>query len=668
MRTILIVSVFFGAIGAFADDQWTLNSDTPTSWFEPTAWSNGTYPQSGEAVTIGASSDNAKASVSLQSGDAVSGITDLTFGKNTGAQTYLTIPSGASLTCTGTIKLMGQAVQKATGLVEIAGGTLKGKALNWGGHTSSKGTIRITDNGRAEFTSSTCGWLGPSDFEIDTGSLYVGPGNFLFGNSATAYARLFGRNAAIETTGVSIGANASGALGAWFLEDSAVNITGSVGIVLGRASQSCLRITNTVVRFTHATAPFTLGQGTNNTVTAGVWSDFEMVGENAMVSNSYRVSLFNNARYVQRGGRTVIQANNTGIQMDMNGRPGTEQRVEVHGGTFSLTNANTGGDARIILGGSGKATFRQTGGTVAAAGILFRVWGEDDARYEMTGGTLNLDDSEAGEGGIRSLEYYSNTKIYSTHAGTFSILGGAPDIWMTRIGTYNSTNWQPMIEYVICTNFVAPIHFSRPSQTYYAWVSGIYTIVPQGGMQLIHTNTVMLLDGRDGEHSISLQNPGSGTILPNAALWESGTTDLYGGSTTYRLGSRLRASAAFEPGVAPDTPVSCGYVRLPKTSQKGYKVWLNLLPQNDVTLGELIADLIAAGYPAQADSSREGYNVCATVPENLVAHGSEDEYLVFDFARHVTPEDVRNGTPTVRALVGRVLAEKATTGIVVLLH
>lgn len=668
MRTILIVSALFGAIGAFADDQWTLNSDTPTWWFEPTAWSNATYPQSGEGVTIGASSDNAKASVYLKSDDVVSGITNLIFGKNTGAQVYLKIPSGASLTCTGTMTLMGQAVQKATGLVEIAGGTLKSGKLNWGGHASSKGTVRITNNGRAEFTASTCGWLGPSDFEIDTGYLYVGAGNFIFGNSTTAYARLFGRNATIETTGVGIGSNVQGALGAWFLEDSAVNITSSVGIVLGRASQSCLHITNTVVRFTHASAPFNLGQGTNNTVTAGVRSDFEMVGENTMVSNSYRVSLFNNARYIQRGGQTVLQANNSASQLDINGVPGTEQLIEVHGGTFSLTNANTGGDARITLGGSGKATFRQTGGTVTAPGILFRACGQDDARYEMTGGTLELDDSEGSEGGIRSLDYYTSTKTYSTHAGTFSIVGGAPNILMTRIGTYSSTTWQPMMEYVICTNFVAPIRFSRPSQSYYSWVSGIYTIVPQGGMQLIHTNTVMLLDGRDGEHSISVQNPGSGTILPNAALWESGTTDLYGGSTTYRLGSRLRASAAFEPGVAPDTPVSCGYLRLPTTSQKGYTVWLNLLPQNDVTLGELIADLTAAGYPAQADSSRAGYNVCATVPENLVAHGSEDEYLVFDFARHVTPEDVRNGTPTVRALLGRVLAEKATTGTVVLLH
>ncbi|HPK36733.1 MAG TPA: hypothetical protein PLH01_00500 [Kiritimatiellia bacterium] len=664
MRTVLIVSVALGVIGAFADDQWTLNSDTPTWWFEPAAWSNGTYPQSGESVIIGASSDNAKANVYLQSGDVVSGIADLTFGKNTGAQTHLTIPTGASLTFTNTMRLMGQSVQKATGLVEITGGTLKGKAFNWGGHTSSKGTVRITNNGRAEFTSCTSGWLGPSDFEIDTGHLCVGSGNFLFGNRTDAYARLFGRNATIETTAgiFSIGANVSGALGAWFLEDSAVTVSGSGGIVLGRASQSCLRITNTVVRFTHASAPFTLGQDTNNTVTAGVWSDFEMVGENAMVSNSYRLKLFNNARYIQRGGQTILRANNTGDQIEINGVPGTEQLVEVHGGTFSLTNANPNGDARIILGGSARAMFRQTDGTVTAPGILFKPCGPDNARYEMTGGTLELDDSKGGNGGIR-------TSDKSTRAGTFSIIGGSPNIRMTRIGTYNSTDYQPMIEYVICTNFVAPICFSRPSQSYYSWVSGIYTIVPQGGMQLIHTNTVMLLDGRGGEFGILPQNPGSGgTFLPNPALWESGTTDLYGGSKADRLGSRLLASAAFESGAAPATPVSCGFLKLPKTSQKGYTVWLNLLPQNEVTIAELVADLTAAGYPAQADASREGYNVRAAIPENLVAHGSDDEYLVFDFARHMTPEDVRNGTPTVRALVGRVLAEKRTGGFAILIN
>ena len=71
---------------------------------------------------------------------------------------------------------------------------------------------------------------------------------------------------------------------------------------------------------------------------------------------------------------------------------------------------------------------------------------------------------------------------------------------------------------------------------------------------------------------------------------------------------------------------------------------------------------------AATEIAETDYNVALDVPVSLICDRSADERLAFDFTSYATPDDLKSGTPTVRALVQRATIEKMGLGMMIILR
>ena len=359
------------------------------------------------------------------------------------------------------------------------------------------------------------------------------------------------------------------------------------------------------------------------------------------------MTLNGNVKFVQRSGTTKILQNDGGnnafvTKSGVNDVP----TVEIYGGTVTMTNAGKGG-VFLDLSEKGKPTYRQYGGTVASCGFRFGATGENTPRAEIYGGKFFAygQGSSQGSSGV-----FNKSKVLK--GGVFSIYGGAPEVRMQRIGTYDANAaeaTQPQIEYVICTNGIPTIYMDSAPESLYNWVSGYFSIRPLGGVQLVHTNVVTLLDGTAAGRMLSCQNlDAGGMIFPNALLWERGQT-----SAQPAIKVTLKDEAELTDGAYYAEGKSCGYLKIPRVGAnwRTASVHLDLVPQGDETLDTLVAGFTAAGYAAKRINGT--YNVKLRIPRELLVDGSADEKILIDFSEYADAEAVRDAQPTVRARVRR---------------
>lgn len=336
--------------------------------------------------------------------------------------------------------------------------------------------------------------------------------------------------------------------------------------------------------------------------------------------------------------------------------------VEVGGGLFAVTNATSGSGEtqRIKLTGGGRILFRQTGGVVTAAGLYFNGTGDNEPRYELAGGTLDLDGTLGCQfAGVRC-------EKTSTKAGTLSLIGGGALLKTPMFGTYKGEPCQPLFEYVITTNGIPRAQFNAAQDSASSWLQGFFKIRPQGGLQLIHTNVINLVDSKIAGRGISVANLGIGTKLPNGELWDSNLSE---GDTQglKDLPVTLVPAAEFKSDTYCEEGRSSGYAVVPKVKEgwKKITVMLDLLPQGDETLETLKAGFEQAGFKA---SAAEGdYNVAVEIPGELLSVDSADDKVVFDFKDYPDSDSVRLDTPKVRALVRRCKVVKPAMGLMLLL-
>lgn len=336
--------------------------------------------------------------------------------------------------------------------------------------------------------------------------------------------------------------------------------------------------------------------------------------------------------------------------------------VEIGGGLFAVTNATSGSGEtqRIKLTGGGRILFRQTGGVVTAAGLYFNGTGDNEPRYELAGGTLGLDWTLGCQfAGVRC-------EKTSTKAGTLSLIGGGALLKTPMFGTYKGDPCQPLFEYVITTNGIPRAQFTKAQDSASSWLQGFFKIRPQGGLQLIHTNVINLVDSKIAGRGISVANLGIGTKLPNGELWDSNLSE---GDTQglKDLPVTLVPAAEFKSDTYVEEGRSSGYAVVPKVKEgwKKITVMLDLLPQNGETLETLKAGFEQAGFKA---SAAEGdYNVAVEIPGELLSVDSADDKVVFDFKDYPDSDSVRLDTPKVRALVRRCKVVKPAMGLMLLL-
>ena len=390
-----------------------------------------------------------------------------------------------------------------------------------------------------------------------------------------------------------------------------------------------------------------------NTLTLGNASQSILYVEDStlQITNnaSGTMTINGNVKFVQRSGTTKILQNDGGnnafvTKSGVNDVP----TVEIYGGTVTMTNAGKGG-VFLDLSEKGKPTYRQYGGTVASCGFRFGATGENTPRAEIYGGKFFAYGQGSSQGSSGVFNKSSVTK-----GGVFSIYGGAPEVRMQRIGTYDANAaeaTQPQIEYVICTNGIPTIYMDSDPESYYNWVNGYYSIRPLGGVQLVHTNVVTLLDGTAAGRKLSCQKlDAGGMIFPNALLWERGQT-----SAQPAIKVTLKEEAELEDGAYYEKGRSCGYLKLPtvKSNWQAVSVNLDLVPNAEAgeTLDTLVAGFTAAGYAAKRINGT--YNVRIRIPREMLTEGSSDEKILIDFNEYADAEAVRDATPTVRALVRR---------------
>lgn len=636
------------AVKLEAAPKWTLDSAEPTWWFTQSAWSE--WPVSG-AVTIGnGSKDGERSFVYLQDGDVVTGITDITLGNT--AKKYRSdvfqVRSGAVLRFTGTMKYQ---AQRSTNVLDVAGGTIVGNAYHPGGTGEANCSLSrtvVTNGGVLALNASTLGWLGPAELLVDGGTLLVTNGNMTVSNGHRVDITI--RNARFDSKALNLAGNANSSSAFVSMTDSVWTNRSELNIVGSRAGATCVwALTNSVFNSDGKAVKFGEGGVTSSTIDfifAGERSRFVVEGNKAVVGGNTHMT-------VAGGDFTVAYSGGSSIPLLVSGLAGTVQTIDISGGVLLVTNC-AGRAEHVGVEGYGKTLVRQTGGVFRAGAIKFNVdTSADNPRYEISGGTLLLE-YWPGSIGTAGFVLQSGTKL-----PCISFKGA------------NQTVMTPSMYGAMCYEFVLdrtgfnPVTIVDHGVSAQGWVNGYLGVKLDGGVQLLHTNAVTLV--RSSMSHIRFND----TASANADLWETSPRAMGDGSffdMTGCAGVVLKDSAELVPGAFYEAGRSSGFIRLPRVkaeSTRSVTAKLKLVPQGDATLASLVDGFTAAGYSAM-ETEDEEYNVALDIPVSLVRDRSNDECLAFDFKSYATPDDLRDGNATVRALVQRAKIDKAGDGLLLI--
>lgn len=666
--TFLGCIVAAGAASAATTDTWNFSSEEPVSWFaNEDYWSQNRFPTNTENVTI-APSDTKKARVYVPENVEIGTFGDLLIAKKNAQLCELTICPGAKLTFTG--KLWADQLGGTTSRVVVNGGTLRGGSYQPGATGTTKCECIVTNGGAVSFSASTTAWLGPADIYVEDSTFDMRASNYwIFGNHGTYAAKLFGKHATITMSGLGafkLGHNGLKEFKADVILTDRSKMTTGV-LTMGSGYCNSLLLTNSVFSV-ESDGESTFGNtnvgpsdGKTNVVVLADNSVFSGIGH-WTVNNNLALTVSPDSQLLL----TNIVAKSTTWKSTI--VAGARQVYDFNG-TVRVKDATTGYGKLYFPSLAGELVMRQTNGTVTADMIEVCPTGNGTAVYELSGGTLSLCGSIADSPGQGSSDFVNNGGRNAK-----LVLKGTNQEYRCR-GIASS---KLQIVYEIDKTGFNPIKMqSCNGKSSYDWISGLMTVKLTGGLQLLHTNAVELV------HSYLLSGiPGASNgenafADPNPQLWTFGPhkddkSIPYGPFTgTGKMGVILTNEAEIAAGVLYDAGRSCGWLKLPKVREaleKPAKVSLDLVPQGDVTLQELIDGFTAAGYPAKALPAGGDYNVQLEVAPELVQAKNPDETIVFDFNEYPDGTACLNGTPTVRALVRRANVEVPQKGLILLLR
>lgn len=540
----------------------------------------------------------------------------------------------------GTLKVDGTFKFGGNGIINVVGGTMKGSAV-LGAYGS--GTIRVKDGEVG--TLNTFGWTGKGVVEADNSIVRVGSGWIGGNGNYGSYVLLKNGSTLISSGGIGLGTNVDAAQCNLYAEDSLINVGGDFNFSYG--IQSKLMLTNSTIRATAFTSGYFGRYIRGESKPAYV----EQIGASSNVFSG-AITACGNFRYLLDGEKAYLEGTKLALSTFADS---VTQRFDFVSGKIKLTD----GDG-LSLSGTGKVNFYQKGGTLAAKQIVF---GGDTSgltkRYDFLGGKIDL--TSATSGCLTS----------SGGAGVFSIRGSAPELTLPKVAESASV----LLEYVIDRTGAPCIQFVPAGISANNWMKGTHVAKLDGGLQLLHTNTIAFVDthaktalyacgtGAPGETTY-----GAGTYYDlNQAkhhLWtfgphtnpSSNPIGVLAGSKCF--GAQLTAEEEFQVGQRYDEDGderSCGWVRLPKIrpNVRICRVMLDVEPKGDHTLAEIADGLTAAGYSTKCVSG--AYNLQVTIPAEDLRVGSTNEVVAFDFAEYSTPNAVKTMTPSdVRAAVRQV--------------
>lgn len=574
----------------------------------------------------------------------------------------VTIPTGSALEVKGlTISENG-----AKGVLDILGGTCTVKDpvavgdgminIDGGAFNSPSGIscgeggtslVKVKDSVVGPF--GTLGRISKGCIEADN-SIVRGASGWIVGNQNYGNYVLLKNGSLLAVPGnINIGANGGSKTSQcdFFVEDSLVSVTGNVNFA--NAHTCHLMLTNSTLL---ATGNFSNGRDDRFLSGPTERAYVEQIGASSNVFSG-AITAYGNLSYLIDGEKAYL----TGTKLALSTlADSVTQRFDFVSGKIKLT----GGDG-LSLSGTGKVNFYQKGGALAAKQIVF---GGDTSgltkRYDFLGGKIDL--TSATSGCLTS----------SGGAGVFSIRGSAPELTLSKVAESASV----LLEYVIDRTGTPCIQFvPAPDISANNWMKGTHVAKLDGGLQLLHTNTIAFVDtqAKTELHACGTGAPGEtdygkGSYYDlNQAerhLWSFGPhtnpssnpIGVLAGSKCF--GAQLNANEEFQIGRRYDEAGderSCGWVRLPKIrpNVRICRVMLDVEPKGDHTLAEIADGLTAAGYSTKCVSG--AYNLQVTIPAEDLRVGSTNEVVAFDFAEYSTPNAVKTMTPSdVRAAVRQV--------------
>ena len=335
---------------------------------------------------------------------------------------------------------------------------------------------------------------------------------------------------------------------------------------------------------------------------------------------------------------------------------------------------------RIDMKSLGYSEFVQKDSVVTNVGVWF--WPDANAgdtypvkppRYVVDGGELyvhNLNMSEAvtrgGErNGLSAMGFAASTN--APNSGTIEFVN-APKVSFPGVNTniltggnittctFGITPYRPHFRFVLTKrgHRAAGIRLQTS-------VMGMYSFVPQGGLQVVQTNRFALLRNDNIANAVMTTCDEPQFRAPNQDLWTTGGF----ADEPREWGVALAQGAEIKGGQDLGAGVSSGYVRLPRCDpEKAERAVVRLaMSPGAKTLPEIVADLEAAGYPATL--SGQDVVVVDLKGSGMLRKGLRN-IVVFDFCAVQDAVGVRDNAKVANALVRRVEVDVQRNGAVLI--
>lgn len=231
----------------------------------------------------------------------------------------------------------------------------------------------------------------------------------------------------------------------------------------------------------------------------------------------------------------------------------------------------------------------------------------------------------------------------------------------------------------VARHYIRHVQWDGFKGAYAQKVWGVYRVSPEGGAQLLHTDSVDLLcrDHQGEESFITDHQAYGGLLFPD--LWTAyvETKNNYqrpNGTVgwTHVFGARLNPSAKMPNGTPLATPVVRGYVELPAfrhlENVSNVVVRLEVVPQGTETLASVVARMKSVGgVDAVVDQSVSPYNVGIKINHADLVENVTTDKLLFDFSEVDTFDQALNTEPIkVNALVRTATCTYDKPGLLVI--
>lgn len=336
---------------------------------------------------------------------------------------------------------------------------------------------------------------------------------------------------------------------------------------------------------------------------------------------------------------------------------------------------------KLTFKSQGYSEFIQENSTVTNVGVWF--WPTENAgnvypvkppRYVVKGGELyvysrnNNGDAQNGyPDGAATCGFAAATN--APNSGTVSLVD-APKVSYPRVCTdilisgqgqqssarvFGHTDYRPHFEFVLTKKGHRPMEIREQTDVY-----GMYSFVPQGGLQVVQTNRFALIRHKTASSVMATADEPQ-FRAPNTDLWTTGGFS----DMTCEWGVALKSESEIAVGEELGQGVASGYVKLPRCNPRMLRkclMRLKMVPAAK-TLAEVAADLEAAGYPATTEGSNEV--VVDLMASGMLAKGSPNNVL-FDFNEPQDAVGVRDGVKTANARVLKVTVDFVGPGLILI--